>query len=50
MDIKQINFIHKGGPYGDETSWYEIKVPENTTFIDFVKGILLRRPKEWGVF
>lgn len=50
MDIKQINFIHKGGPYGDETSWYEVKVPENTTFIDFVKGILLHRPKEWGAF
>lgn len=44
--MEPLNFILKGGPYGDATSSYIVDVPENFTFKDLIKEVLKR--EEWG--
>ena len=44
--IKQ---IHVGGPYGDETSDFDIKIfPQPITVAQFIEEVMITFPKEWG--
>lgn len=48
-----ITFIHTGGPYGDATSNYEVRIPEDTTVAEFIKYIVRVysvEHGEWGEF
>lgn len=47
---KQINLIHKEGPFGDCTSYYDVTFPKNITVKEFIKLAIKENPKEWGNF
>lgn len=44
---KTIKLIHVAGPFGDETSRYDITFP-NMTVADFILTVLKENPDEWG--
>lgn len=41
-------FIRTGGPYGDCTCDYDIKLDKEYTVAEFVKTVLENKPDEWG--
>lgn len=48
-----IKFIHKSGPHGDETCWYDVEFPEQWTVEDFIRYIVYTyapEHDEWGEF
>ena len=45
--MKTIKLIHVAGPFGDETSKYNIVFP-NMTIADFILTVLKENPDEWG--
>ncbi len=48
--INKIHRIYKEGPFGDETSLYDIIFPEGITVAEFIETIVEENPKEWGDF
>lgn len=48
--MKRFYRLCTGGPFGDETSSYEIILPEDEdiTVEDFIEQILVDEPDEWG--
>lgn len=48
--VKTIERIYLKGPFGDETSLYEIKFPKGITVAEFIKTVIEENPKEWGHF
>ena len=48
MTNKKIERIHLKGPFGDETSLYNVVFPEGMTVAEFIEAILEKYPKEWG--
>ena len=47
MINKKIERIHLKGPFGDETSLYNVVFPEGMTVAEFIEAILEEFPKEW---
>ena len=41
-------FIHKGGPYSDCTSTYDIELDREYTISEFIQTVLTELPTEWG--
>ena len=48
--VKTIERIHLKGPFGDETSLYEIKFTEEMTVEEFIKIAVAENLNEWGEF
>ena len=46
--MNKLNFERTGGPYSDETSSYNVIVPEGMILEEFIKAVLDEKPKEWG--
>ena len=48
--MKRFYRLYTGGPYGDETSSYDIILPEGdvVTVEEFIEQILIDEPNEWG--
>ena len=48
--MRRFQRICTGGPFGDETSSYDIILPkdENITVQEFIEQILVDEPNEWG--
>ena len=42
-----MEFIHTSGPYGDETSKYDVRLKKEYTVKEFVEKVLLNKD-EWG--
>ena len=48
-----IEFIYKSGPHSDETSWYDVKFPDDWTVRDFIRYVVFTYAPEhgeWGEF
>lgn len=48
-----IKFIHRSGPHGDATCWYDIKFPDGWTVEDFMRYVVYTyapEHDEWGEF
>lgn len=41
---------HIAGPFGDETSRYEVYFDKPTTVAEFIVEVLKNRSQEWGTF
>lgn len=56
MNVKELQFKHVGGPYGDETSRYSVNFCEQFTVSDFIRSILADSAEShnshgwWGYF
>ena len=48
--MNKIHRIYKAGPFGDETSLYDVIFPEGMTVAEFIETIVEENPKEWGDF
>jgi hypothetical protein len=46
--ITTIKRVCTGGPYGDETSRYEIEFPKDTQLGELINTIVATHPKEFG--
>ena len=46
--ITTIKRNHSGGPYGDETSYYEIDFPSGTQLGGLINSLVASYPKEFG--
>jgi hypothetical protein len=46
----KIELVHVAGPFGDETSQYEVNFPENITVEEFINIAVSQYPKWWGDF
>ena len=46
--MKPFELIYKAGPFGDETSLYEIKIDKPITIEEFIDCILEDHYDEWG--
>ena len=46
--MKLLEFIHTGGPYGDETSTYNVKINKEKPIIRDIINYVLNETREWG--
>lgn len=47
---ERMKMICTGGPYGDASSSYAVKLDKEYTVQEFVKMVLDEKPGEWGNF
>ena len=47
---ERMKMICTGGPYGDASSSYVVKLDKEYTVQEFVKMVLDEKPGEWGNF
>ena len=45
---KTFTLIHRAGPFGDETSGYDVSIPEDISVEEFVQMVIIQKPNEWG--
>lgn len=43
-----IKLNHLRGPFGDETSLYNVSFPEEMTISEFINAVITKYPREWG--
>lgn len=48
--MNKLKFIHVAGPFGDQTSGYEIEFEKPMTVKQFMDAVITERSGEWGNF